>query len=403
MRISPLLQGSLRALAQHRVRSFFVMLGCFVGVAALTWVVAIGRGAERKILTTVRQNLGSSSIFVSSGSGFTASGARADEGRLTLDDVRGVAEALPGVELWEPLQTLEEAPVRRGGASALARVVGSSERGERAWGRGVTRGEWFDAPAVARLARVALVGETTARELFGAEDPVGAEILVASVPLRVVGVLEPFGTDAHGMDRDAEVVVPISTLMRRITNADALRGAKLLVADPRRVEETAAEVRRLLRERHALPPDRADDFHVMTPAQIDRLVGRARAVLFVFLPLVAAVALLAGGAVAASLMLLSVGERRAEIGLRRAVGARPRDIALQILVETAATTLLGGAAGAALGCAGALAVAGRLGLDVGVPWGAALLGLGLSTAIGVAAGLVPARRAAALHPVEALR
>jgi putative ABC transport system permease protein len=398
----PLFKGSLRTLAQHKIRSFFVMLGCLVGAAALTWVVAIGRGVERKILTTVRQNLGTSAILVSSGSGFMTGGARTDAGRLTLDDVRTVAEALPAVELWEPLQSLE-APVRRGESAGLTRVVGSTERGERAWGRGVTRGEWFDAPAVQRSARVALIGETTARELFGAEDPVGAEILVGNVPLRVIGVLQPFGTDAHGMDRDAEVVVPISTLMRRIMNVDSLSGAKLVVTDARRAEETAAEVRRMLRERHALPAERADDFHLMTPAQIDRMVGRVRAVLFMFLPLVAGVALLAGGAVAATLMLLSVSERRGEIGLRRAVGARPRDIALQIVVESAATTLLGGAAGAALGCAGALAVAARLGLDIAAPWGAALLGLALSVAIGVAAGAIPARRAAALHPVEALR
>ncbi len=403
MKTLSLLKGSLRTLAQHKIRSFFVTLGFLVGVAALTWVVALGRGAERKILTTVRQNLGTSAIIVTSGGGLMSGGARTDAGRLTLDEVQAIADALPAVELWEPLQALDEAPVRRGEATALTRVVGSSERGERAWGRGVTRGEWFDAPAVTRSARVTLIGETTARELFGAEDPVGAEILVGNVPLRVVGVLEPFGTDAHGMDRDAELVVPISTLMRRIMNVDSLRGAKLLVADPDRVEETAAEVRRMLRERHALPPERSDDFHLITPAQIDRMVGRARAVLFVFLPLVAAVALLAGGAVAASLMLLAVAERRGEIGLRRAVGARPRDIALQIVVETAMTTLLGGAAGAVLGCAGALAVAGRLGLDVPAPWGVALLGLALSTAIGVAAGAIPARRAAALHPVEALR
>ncbi len=403
MRTSPLLRSSLRTLAQHRIRSFFVMLACAVGVAALTWVVLVGRSAESKILTTVRQNLGTSGILVSSGSGFMAAGARTDAGRLTIDDVKAVAEALPAVELWEPLQTLEDAPVRRAEASAVTRVVGSSERGERAWGRGVTRGEWFDAPAVARSARVALIGETTARALFGTEDPLGAEILVQNVPLRVMGVLERFGTDAHGMDRDAEVVVPISTLMRRLANVDSLRGAKLLVADSSRIEETAAEVRRILRERHALPPDRGDDFHLMTPVQIGRMLGRVRAVLFVFLPLVAALALVAGGAVAASLMLLSISERRGEIGLRRAVGARPRDIALQIVVETAATTLLGGAAGAALGCAGALLVAGKLGLHVTAPWGAALLGVALSTAIGVAAGLVPARRAAALHPVEALR
>jgi len=247
------------------------------------------------------------------------------------------------------------------------------------------------------------LGETVARALFGDADPLGEELLVNGVSFRVIGLLQPFGTDAHGMDRDAEVVIPISTAMRRLLNVDTLRGAKLVVSDPQRVEETAAEVRRVLRERHGLPEGRPDDFKLISPVEVNRLVGRMQQVLFLFLPLVAGVALLAGAAVTAALSLYAVGARTPELGLRRALGARPRDVAVQILLETTVTMAAGGLLGLLVGGGGALLLAHHLALDAGVPWAAALLGLGLSILTGVAAGALPARRAAALSPVEALR
>src|SRR5262249_45583297 len=151
------------------------------------------------------------------------------------------------------------------------------------------------------------------------------------------GVLERFGTDIHGMDRDNEIVIPISTAMRRVMNVDTIRGIKLLVRDPQRVEETAHPVTRLLREHHRLAEGQPNDFTLIASAGVQKMLGNVERVLFVYLPLVGGIALLAGGAVAATLMLASVNERVGEIGLRRAVGARPRDIRLQFLIETAVT------------------------------------------------------------------
>ncbi len=378
-------------------------LGTLVGVAALTFVVSIGTGAERKILATVRQLFSASSILVMSGGGRIMGGPRSDSTRLTLDDLDALGSELPAIETWDPTKVLDQTQVRHENATATVRVVGSSERAERVWDRGVSRGEYFDATAVARSARVALIGETAARQLFGSEDPLGAEVLIGSVPIRVIGVLEPFGTDAHGMDRDNEIVVPISTAMRRLANVDTISGAKLLVRDPARVAETAREVRRLLRERHALAGSQPDDFTIVTPVQVQRMVARAQRVFFVFLPLVAAVSLLAGGVVAASLMLFSVSERSGEIGLRRALGARPRDIAWQFLLETALTTLAGGVGGALVGGGGALLVASRMGIEGMVSWPAMVLSLFLAAVTGLLAGVLPARRASRLQPADALR
>jgi putative ABC transport system permease protein len=397
-----LVRHSLRSITRFKLRSGFMMLGSFLGVAALTLVLSIGESAERKILSTVRQLFGSSSVLVFSGGGRMMGGPRSGGARMTLADVEELARELPAIEAWDP-QQFRRMTVRSGDASATARVLGQSERSERVWDRGVTSGEFFDAAAVASSARVALVGETVVRDLFGDEDPLGAEILVGSVRFRVIGILEPLGTDAHGMDRDDEVVIPISTAMRRVMNVDTIWGARLLVKDPALVEETARQVRQILRERHTLASSQPDDFTVITPIQVQKMVSRVQKVLFLFLPLVAGISLLAGGVVTASLMLASVNERVGEIGLRRAVGARPDDIQLQFLLETAVTTLGGGLWGLVLGGIAAQAVASRMKLDGFFSWKALVVGLVAAAVTGLLAGVVPARRAARLQPADALR
>jgi putative ABC transport system permease protein len=390
-------------MGRHKLRSGFMMLGSVIGVAALTFVLTIGAAARQKLLTTVRQLFGPSSIIVTSGGGFFMGGPRGEGARLTLDDAKALADALPDIETWDPMQVVPRASVRRGDTSQTVRLLGVSERSERVWDRGVSQGEYFDAADVASSARVALIGETAARALFGDEDPLGAEILIGSVPFRVTGIVAPEGTDIHGMDRDNEVVIPISTAMRRVMNVDVIRAVKLLVRDPRRVDATAKEVTRILRERHAKAEGQPSDFTLMTSSFVQKTVDKVQRVLFLYVPLVAGLSLLVGGAVAAVLMLSSVNERVGEIGLRRAVGARPRDIRLQFLMETAVTALGGGLLGAAIGSGLAVYLAARMNIAIGVSPAAVALGLALAAVTGLLAGVVPARRAALLEPAVALR
>jgi putative ABC transport system permease protein len=398
-----LVQSSLRVMARYKLRSGFMMLGTFIGVGAVTFVVSVGASAEQKLLATVRQLFGASSIIVTAGGGFFMGGPHGQAARLTLDDLEAVAREIPAIEVWDPMQVLAEGQLRYADRATTARVLGQSERFERVWDRGVSSGEPFDAAAVTGSARVALIGESVARTLFGDEDPLGAELLIGPVSFRVVGILQRFGTDLHGMDRDNEVVVPISTAMRRLLNTDSIRAAKLLVRDPPAVEAATREVKRVLRERHALTEAQPSDFTIVTSVAVRQMVARTERVLFLYLPLVAGVTLLAGAAVAASLMLVSVNERTGEIGLRRAVGARPVDIRRQFLIETAMITLAGGLGGILVGGGGALIVAAHLGLNGLLPGRAILLGLVLSTATGLLAGVLPARRAALLQPATALR
>jgi putative ABC transport system permease protein len=402
MRTWRIVRTSTASITRYKLRSTFMMLGTLVGVAILTLVLSVGTAARDRLLRTVRQLFGASSIVVSSGGGFFLGGPR-DAARLTLDDIESAVRDVPGIAAWDPMQVAPDTPVRSGDRSTSVRLLGLSERSEPVWNRTAARGRYFDSADVAGSARVALIGETVARDLFPREDPLGREIRIGSVPFQVAGVLESFGTDIHGMDRDNEIVVPITTAMRRVMNVDSLRGAKLLVSDPNEVEAVRHEVVRALRERHGLVEGQPDDFTVITSVAVRRMVGRIERILFLYLPLATAVLLLVAMGVAASLMLASVGERVVEIGLRRAVGARPRDIRLQFLVETAATALTGGALGLVSGGLVASVAAQRLGLRATVSAETVLLGLGLAVVCGVLAGVAPARRAALLQPADALR
>jgi putative ABC transport system permease protein len=294
-------------------------------------------------------------------------------------------------------------PVRRGDATDNAQILGESERWQRVWNRSASRGDCFDEAAVRGSARVAVIGETVAQDLFGNDDPIGAGIQIGSVPFKVIGVLEPWGTDPHGMDEDNVVVVPVTTLMRRLANLDKIGMAKLLVSDPGQAEQMKVQIAEVLRQRHALSRDQPDDFSILTATEVHRVIEGIQRVIFLYLPLVAAVSLVVGGIVSASLVLSSINDRIGEIGLRRAVGAHSADIRLQFLLETTTTIVVGGLLGIALGYAAAEIAANRMHLGSANPWLAAALGIAASVAVGLLAGVLPALRAARLEPAEALR
>jgi putative ABC transport system permease protein len=397
-----LVKQSVRSMARYKLRTGFMMVGSLVGVAALTFAVSLGQGLQRKVMKTIHQVMGDGSVLIIGGGSRMMGSPHAGAARLTVDDIASVVKEVPGIADWDPQADLTE-PVRRADSTATVRVLGESEHWRQVWGRGVSRGEPFDAAAVSGSSRVALIGETVAHRLFPGEDPVDAEIQIGAVSFRVIGVLEPFGIDMHGMDRDNEIVVPISTLMHRLTNVDAIGAAKLLITDPAGAKQTAHDVREVLRRRHALDRDQPDDFMIVTALQAQRMVAMIQRVLFVYVPLVASIVLLVGGIVAAALMLGAVNERVSEIGLRRAVGAQTADIRRQFALETAAIVLIGGVAGIAIAYVGVSLVARRLQLDGAFSWTAVAVGVGAAALTGWLAGVLPARRAAGLHPIDALR
>jgi len=403
MTTNRLLQQAARSMRRYPLRTIIMMLGSFVGVALLMFVLSVGRGAQTLMLRTVRQILGDQAVLVMAGGGTMMGGPRGGSARLTMDDLDAVVREVPQIDSWDPTVQSFGASVKRGSAAATARVLGESERWSQVWGRGVSRGQDFDASAVAGTARVALIGETVARKLFASDDPIGGDVEIGNIPFRVIGVLDRFGTDLHGMDRDNEIVVPVSTMMRRVKNTDAISQAKFVVKDGGRDGDVAEQVRRVLRARHGLAEGRPDDFNLITSSQVNSMESKMERVILLYVPLVGAVALILGGIVGAVLMLASVSERVGEIGLRCALGAGPADIRRQFVLETTATILLGGIAGIVLGVVLVKVATSRMPISAPFSWSAVLIGLVAATATGLVAGVFPSRRAAALNPVDALR
>ena len=404
MRVLRLLQHSLRGIARNKSRTFFMMLGTFVGVTALTVLLAIGRGTQGEVLRRFETMFSGSAMFVRAGGGQMRPGAHGTPAAtLKIEDIRAIDSALTQVTFADPIQASGEREIVYGGRTSRVRIEGHSEAAEVVWNRSVTRGAYFTAADVASAARVALIGTVVARDLFEGRDPIGEQIRIGTVPFQVIGVLADVGIDPHGIDLDNEIIIPITTLMRRVRNVDYLMGAKLLFSAGADLEAAKLEVGDLLRRRHAIGPGQEDDFHLFTPVQIQQMVRSSNRVFTVFLPLLAALAIGIGGLVVANLMLMAVHERRSEIGLRKAVGARPRDIRLQFLTESAAVTGLGGLGALLLG----VVILKVIGMHTGGPstmqWGTALLGLGVAVGVGILAGVLPARRAAALDPIQTLR
>ncbi len=404
MRAIRLLHHSLRGIARNKSRTFFMMLGTFVGVTALTVLLAIGRGTQGEVLRRFETMFSGSAMFVRAGGGQMRPGAHGTPAAtLKIEDIRAIDSALTQVTFADPIQASGEREIVYGGRTSRVRIEGHSEAAEAVWNRSVTRGAYFTAADVASAARVALIGTVVARDLFEGRDPIGEQIRIGAVPFQVIGVLADVGIDPHGIDLDNEIIIPITTLMRRVRNVDYLMGAKLLFTAGADLEAAKLEVGDILRRRHAIGPGQEDDFHLFTPVQIQQMVRSSNRVFTVFLPLLAALAIGIGGLVVANLMLMAVHERRSEIGLRKAVGARPRDIRLQFLTESAAVTGLGGLGALLVG----VIILKVIGMHTGGPssmqWSTALLGLGVAVGVGILAGVLPARRAAALDPIQTLR
>jgi putative ABC transport system permease protein len=403
MRRGRALARCVRALSAHRARTALIVSSMAVGVCGVLLTSAIGKGAERELRRGI-EAAGGNLLVVRPAQVKRLASRRKVIGAVTtlrLEDAEAIA-ALPLV--------VEEAPgidggvrLRAGGGAVPAGLLASGPSLARLRGFRLRSGRFFDADDDRGARRVAVLGSRLAATLFAGEDGVGRELRLRGLPFEVVGVLEPIGLQRDGADQDGTVFVPIRTGLRRVFNANRLTTVFVSVGDRRRMREAESAIRSLLRERHRLSPAAADDFDVQDQARLLALQRDAVGSLTLLSSGLAAVAMVVAGAGILALMLLSVRERTAEIGLRLAVGARPRDVLLQILGEAAVLALGGWAAGATLAAAGATAVAAWTDWSVALPGAAAAGSLVLALVSGLGGGALPARRAARLVPIEALR
>lgn len=395
---------ALRAGAGHPLRSVLAVLAVALGVAALTVLAAVREGALRKA-SEIFAWYGADAVFVI-GSNVMSSAPGKRTRTITVDDVRAMGSALPGVEAVAPVRVKTGLTLRAGRRSSLGHMAyGATADYSRVWDWPLSLGRDFTAEDLERGAKVAILGAGAAGKLFGKAPPLGRQVLLADLPLAVVGVLAERGlADAHGSAVDDRVILPLSTLTRRFNlERDTFMSVRVVFAADADLEAGMAGLRSLLRARHRIGPGAQDDFSVIGPQEILAFRTTLEQGMMAFLAVAAGLALAAGGAVLANVFSLNLAERRGEIGLRRAVGATRRAVAAQLAAEAVLLTLAGGGLGLGLGWLASLALEWRGVGPVGFAWSVFGLGLAASLAVGLAAGLRPALAASRQDPVQALR
>jgi putative ABC transport system permease protein len=399
---------ALRALRVNKLRSTLTMLGIIIGVAAVIIMIAIGAGAQGRIEEQIR-SLGSNLIMLTPGS-VTASGVRLGTGSrntLTEDDSYAIQREIPDVVASSP-QLRGTGQVVAGNNNWATVFYGVTPEYFEARNWTLAHGKTFEPSDMSGAAKVAIIGDTVARNLFGDSDPVGQSIRIRKVPFTVIGTLVPKGQSLMGQDQDDVILMPIATARNRVLGGSIARqrtAGTIFVkvregADMKGVEE---EIRNLLRQRHRIQQGADDDFTLRNLSELLAAREESSRIMALLLAAVASVSLLVGGIGIMNIMLVSVTERTREIGLRMAVGARSRDILAQFLVEAVTLALIGGLIGIVLGLGGSWLIAHFAEWRVDLRPDSVVLAVGFAAAVGIFFGFYPARKASRLLPIEALR
>ena len=402
------LRSALRALATNWLRSMLTMLGIIIGVAAVITMIAIGDGAQVRVEEQMK-SLGTNIMLVLPGA-ITSSGVRlgAQTGQtLTEEDARAIAAEVPEVQAASAsLRTGVQVVAANANWSTLAYGTLPEYLEVRDWP--LASGRNFEEVEHAGSAKVAVIGQTVAQQLFGDADPIDQLIRVRKVPLQVIGVLARKGQNSMGDDQDDVILVPLSTFRNRIQGMSAGRikrvgSITVKVREGQSMQQAEQKIRELLRQRHRLQTGADDDFSIRNLTELLQAQEESSRVMALLLAAVAGVSLVVGGIGIMNIMLVSVTERTREIGLRMAVGARSRDILGQFLIEAVTMSLVGGAIGIVLGLIATWAIGHFAGWEVLLSGQSILLAVGFSAVVGVFFGFYPAHRAAGLLPIQALR
>jgi len=392
---------ALRQMGKNPLRAALTTLGVMIGVAAVIAMVILGRGATADIQGQLA-GLGQNLLFVSPGQPAMGGQSRGVAHPFADNDAEFIARSVQGLRAVAAVAG-SRVRVVRAGASWSTMAVGVTESYLTAMKWQIQSGRGFNEDDERTGAAICLLGETTRQELFGAEDALGKELRMNGAVVTVVGILKAKGRAATGMDPDDTMMVPLSFMHRRIAGNDDVSSIIVSANDGEDTGRIQEDIVAVLRGRRHLGPDQDADFFVRDMKEIEQMVGSITGVLSSFLAAVAAISLLVGGIGIMNIMLVAVSERTREIGLRLALGARARDVMLQFLVEAMVLSTVGGLAGIVVGLLGAWAATRQFGIPLVVDAQVLLLPMAFSVAIGVVFGFLPARQAAHLRPIEALR
>jgi len=403
MRLGSTLNIAFRALRRNKLRSVLTALGIIIGVAAVIAMVGIGNGAKAQVEAQIA-SLGQNVILIFSGS-TTSSGIRTGwggAGTLKIEDAEAIRREVPGVTAVSE-EVASTTQVAAGNQNWFTRIYGESADyfDLRQWP--LADGAPFTPQDVRSANKVCVIGRTTASQIYGSDDPVGQILRIKNVPFIITGALMAKGLTTQGVDQDDVVVMPYTSAMKRVVGGTTLRNINVQIGDARQIEGAQQQIIALLRQRHNIRPGRDDDFTVRNQQEIAEAATATSRVMTLLLGAIAGVSLVVGGIGIMNIMLVSVTERTREIGVRLAVGAHGRDILTQFLIEAVSLSSVGGVIGIIFGIG-----ASKL-LSVYAHWptlisiGSIALSFFVSAGVGVFFGFYPAREAARLDPIEALR
>ncbi len=400
MKIIKIAEISIKSILKHKLRTFLIVLAVMVGIATLTVIVSLTQGANKFIMKRI-QNFGPDAIMVHSGGGKMRGPSRVDSANLTKKDMSDI-ENIEGVKFISPFQIELDMPIKYGNKFTDSWVMGVEPNWKDAWRRGASKGEFITYFDNEQLSKVCVIGDTASKELFREADPIGENILSENVSFKVVGILEKRGQSPAGTDFDNLILIPFTTASRRLMNQPRYTSMlRVIIDNPTEAKHIADEIREILRRNHHLAPTVEDDFRITTVEQITKMIKSTSKTLGVFLWLIAVISPFVGGIVLMNIMLMAVSERKREIGLRRAMGAKKKHIIFQFLTESVILTFSGGIFGVSAGVIIAILIS-LLGKPISISWQSFAIAFLFSAFIGIFFGVYPAKKAANLDPAKVL-